>query len=145
MRSRIAVTLSAALLLHPHVSAARPKTNEGWSQKARAQLSAQGLIRATHLECESLAQPLSVEVRRPHLSWWLQLAESSARGLRQTAYRILVSSSQAMLADDEGDIWDTHQVTSPQTNQIEYRGSPLHSDTTYYWKVQVWDQDGRTS
>lgn len=145
MRSRIAVTLSAALLLHPHVSAARPKTNEGWSQKARAQLSAQGLIRATHLECESLAQPLSVEVRRPHLSWWLQLAESSARGLRQTAYRILVSSSRAMLADDEGDIWDTHQVTSPQTNQIEYRGSPLHSDTTYYWKVQVWDQDGRTS
>lgn len=142
MRCGIAVSLIAVLLLPLHASAERPTAG---SEKPRGQASGQGLIRATRLECESRAQPLSVEARNPHLSWWLQPVESSGRGLRQTAYRILVSSSRAMLADDHGDVWDTHRVISAQINQIEYLGSPLHSGTAYYWKVQVWDQDGKAS
>ena len=49
---------------------------------------------------------------QPRLSWRLTAKDAAARGLRQTAYRILVSSSPEQLAKDEGDLWDSGDVAS---------------------------------
>ncbi len=99
-------------------------------------------IGVQNLRCEYLINPLGIGERRPRLSWIL---ESPQRGQKQTAYRILVSSTEAELEKDVGDLWDTGKVSGDRTNQIEYGGRPLISRQRCYWKVQSWDKEGRPS
>ncbi len=44
---------------------------------------------------------------RPRLSWQLQSAQCV---VRQSAYRVLVASSEDKLARDEADIWDSERI-----------------------------------
>ncbi len=104
-------------------------------------LSARALT-AESPRCEALNRPLGIDVIQPRLSWRL---ESSERGARQTAYRLLVASSPQILAKDKGDLWDSGRVTSAETFGIVYAGQPLASDEQCFWKVKVWDQDNRES
>ncbi|MGD2245245.1 MAG: glycoside hydrolase family 78 protein [Candidatus Aminicenantes bacterium] len=93
-------------------------------------------LKATHLRCEYLSNPLGVDVVKPRLSWVL---ESSERVQKQTAYRIIVSSSEVNLNQDIGDLWDSGKVKNDRTNQIVYEGKELPSRMKCYWKVFVWD------
>ena len=97
-------------------------------------------LAVTQLRCEYLVDPLGVDVAKPRLSWVL---ESDIRGQKQTAYRILVASSRAALADERGDVWDSGKVQSAQTAQVAYAGKPLASRMSCWWKVQAWDQDDK--
>ncbi|HSW00876.1 MAG TPA: glycoside hydrolase family 78 protein [Sedimentisphaerales bacterium] len=99
-------------------------------------------VRVTDLRCEYLVNPLGVDVARPRLSWKL---ESRWRGQRQTAYQILVAGTEKMLKDDRADLWDSGKVASDQSIHVVYSGRPLGSRTRCYWKVRVWDADGKTS
>ena len=92
------------------------------------------------LRCEYLENPLGIDVAKPRLNWLMRADE---RGQRQTAYRILVASSPELLRQDQGDLWDTGRVQSDKSIQIEYAGKPLSSDLHCWWKVRVWDKDGR--
>ena len=65
------------------------------------------------------------------------------RGARQTAYQVLVASTPEKLAADQGDLWDSGQVASDQSTQIVYAGKPLASRMQCYWKVRLWDADGK--
>ena len=67
------------------------------------------------------------------------------RGLHQTAYRVLVASSNASLAAHTGDLWDSGKVASAASIHVTYAGKPLTSGVAAYWKVQVWDQGGQPS
>ncbi|MQY57172.1 Bacterial alpha-L-rhamnosidase [bacterium] len=95
-------------------------------------------LKITNLRCEYLKNPLGIDVVKPRLSWIL---ESSDRGQKQTAYRIIVSSSEENLEKDIGDLWDSGKVESDHTNQIVYDGKELHSRKKCYWKVFVWDNN----
>ena len=107
--------------------------------------SAQATIRPARLRCNSLDDPLGIVASHPKLSWLLQAVEASRRGLAETAYHIVVASSVERLARDEGDLWDSGKVFSPVHINVAYAGKPLASHTVYFWKVQVWDQDGGLS
>ncbi|MFL5304855.1 MAG: family 78 glycoside hydrolase catalytic domain [Polyangia bacterium] len=72
----------------------------------------------------------------PKLGWIVNAAGS---GATQTAYRILVSSTAALLAADNGDLWDSGKVVSSQSINVPYAGKPLSAKATYVWKVQTWD------
>jgi len=111
-----------------------------------------------NLRCEYLEDPLGIDVRKPRLSWESGDRSSSSalratagrqeprvRGQRQTAYRVLVASSEALLKRDEGDLWDSGKVESDHSAHIVYAGKPLTSRMYGYWKVRVWDQDDRAS
>ncbi len=89
-----------------------------------------------NLRCEYRKDPLGIDSRNPRLSWTLS---SRSRGQHQTAYRILVSSTEAALARDEGDLWDSGKVDSNRSLQIVYKGKPLSSGLACFWKVRVWD------
>jgi alpha-L-rhamnosidase len=102
-------------------------------------------IEAIDLRCEYLADPLGIDARRPRLSWRLAAKDAAARGLRQTAYRLLVSSSPEKLARDEGDLWDSGDVVSEQSVHVVYAGRPLGSGAECCWKVRVRDQAGAVS
>ncbi len=43
-----------------------------------------------HLQCESMPEPLGIDIAHPRLSWQLR---DSRRGARQTAYEVRVASS----------------------------------------------------
>ena len=96
----------------------------------------------TTLRCEYLTNPLGIDVTRPRLSW---VIESNRRGERQTAFQVLVASSEELLKKDKGDLWDSRKVESGQSIQLEYAGKPLESQKLCYWKVRIWDQDGKAS
>ncbi len=96
----------------------------------------------TRLQCEYLASPTAVQTISPRLSW---NTESSGQNWRQSAYQILVSTSLDSLSHDQGDQWDSGKVAVDKSIQIPYAGKALESATTYYWKVRVWDQDGKAS
>ncbi|MGA2771239.1 MAG: glycoside hydrolase family 78 protein [Bryobacteraceae bacterium] len=102
-------------------------------------------IRPQQLRSEYRANPQGIDVTDPRLSWVLAAADAKARGLRQTAYRVIVASSERALAAGTGDLWDTGKVASDQSAQVVYRGKPLISGAAAFWKVQVWDQDGQSS
>ena len=70
----------------------------------------------TNLRCEYLNNPLGIDVARPRLSW---VIESTRRGARQTAYQVLVASSQEQLKQDKGDLWDSGKVESDQSVHVE--------------------------
>ncbi len=63
----------------------------------------------------------------------------------QSAYQILVASSQENIDNNIGDIWDSGQVRESNSSEIEYAGIPLDENTTYHWKVRIWDEVNRLS
>jgi len=99
-------------------------------------------IRASGPRCEYRVDPLGIDVMEPRLSWIL---ESDQRGQKQTAYRILVASTPERLAADQGDLWDSGKVDSDQTIHMVYQGKPLQSRMHCWWKVRVWDAEGKPS
>ena len=115
--------------------------NVGFAAESAIPYSGKGL-RPAYLRCEALVDPLGLQEPAPRLSW---IVESGERNQHQTAYRVLVASSEDSLKKDVGDLWDTTQVKSDDTLNIEYHGKPLASYQACFWKVKVWDQDGRES
>lgn len=99
----------------------------------------QPALAATNLRCEYLVNPLAIHDPHPRLSWVLA---SASRDQAQSAYRILVASSPALLAKDIGDLWDTGSVTSSATFGIAYAGKPLAARQACYWKIQPIDARG---
>jgi hypothetical protein len=93
-------------------------------------------IIVTNLSCEDRNNPLGIDVTQPRLGWTLL---SSQRGDTQTAYQILVASSQPLLNANTGDLWDSGMVATNQLNQIQYGGMPLPTSQPVFWKVRVWD------
>ena len=93
-----------------------------------------------NLRCEYLANPLGIDATHPRLSW---VITSDRRGEQQMAYQVLVASSAKLLADDKGDLWDSGKVASAESAQVVYAGSPLISRQSCFWKVRVWDRDGK--
>jgi alpha-L-rhamnosidase len=102
-------------------------------------------LQVANLRCEYLTDPLGIDIENPRLSWQIQASDSNARGVVQSAYQILVASTEKNLESDRGDLWDTGRVESDQSIQIVYRGRPLSSRTYCYWKVRVWNQKDEPS
>ncbi|OPH57777.1 hypothetical protein BC351_04530 [Paenibacillus ferrarius] len=91
-------------------------------------------LRTEYLDC-----PLGIDTTAPKLGWIMQ---SKRRSASQSAYRIIAASSQQVLDQDEGDLWDSGVVVSSQSQHIVYSGSPLQSEQRVHWKVRVWDEQG---
>ncbi len=94
------------------------------------------------LRCEHLQNPQGIDATQPRLSW--QLA-ASARDAKQAAYQILVASTEKKLANETGDLWDSGKVTSDESVLVAYAGQPLPSRAQCFWKVRVWDANGKVS
>lgn len=102
------------------------------------------MILPVDLRCESLRDPLGVDVTQPRLSWKLDAA-AGARNQSQSAYHIRVASTEERLVAGGADVWDSGRIASNQQLHIEYAGPSLETGKRYHWQVEVWDQDGRRS
>ncbi|WP_440132827.1 family 78 glycoside hydrolase catalytic domain [Chitinophaga sancti] len=97
------------------------------------------LILLFHLRCETLENPVGIDVAQPRMSWEIRGEE---QGLMQTAYHVIVASSPEKLAKNEGDLWNSGKVKSDQSIQVVYNGKALKSRQDCYWKVRVWTNRG---
>ncbi|MFT3948827.1 MAG: family 78 glycoside hydrolase catalytic domain [Agriterribacter sp.] len=77
------------------------------------------------------------DVEKPRFSWELISKENDQV---QTAWELIVASSQQILQSGKGDIWSSGKMNNNITNQVEYNGKPLSSNKTYYWKIRSWDK-----
>ncbi len=90
-----------------------------------------------NLRCEYRVNPLGIGEREPRLSWVMKDG-SGSRGIRQTAYQILVASSPEKLARDEADLWDSGRVRSSKSIQVVYGGKARQAREFSFWKVRAW-------
>lgn len=97
------------------------------------------------LRVENLVDPLALQTEEPRFSWKVRAGRPDERNLKQTAYRILVASSPDRLTPGKADLWDSGKVTSAATFGVRYAGKDLGSRAFCWWKVQVWDQDGKAA
>ena len=94
------------------------------------------------LRCEYKVNPLGVGEPKPRLSW---IVESSQRAQKQTAYQVLAAATEAALRASKGDLWDSGKVAGDATTAVVYAGQALASHQQVFWKVRVWDKDGKPS
>ncbi len=86
------------------------------------------------LRCEYKTNPLGIDAPTPRLFWALDAG--GRRDARQTEYQIVA---------DDGALWDSGKVASPQTTHVPYGGPTLQSGQRVTWKVRVWDETDRES
>lgn len=82
------------------------------------------------LRCESLKNPLGIDIKQPRLSWKLQSAQ---QGVMQSAYQVVMRSPF-------GVVWDSGKVMSEASVHVPYGGVALSSRLRYTWRVRVWDE-----
>ena len=104
--------------------------------------AAESSVTVEDLRCEYAVNPLGIDTACPRFSWVLR---SALRGQMQSACQVLVAASKARLDADTGDKWDSGKVRSAQSVNVAYEGSELASGETCWWKVRVWDKDGKVS
>ncbi len=93
------------------------------------------------LRVEQLDNPTGIDAVHPRLSWNIS---SAKQNVMQTAYHILVASSQDNLNKDIADMWDSGKVESSESLWIPYQGKTLRSNQRCYWKVKSFTSQGET-
>jgi uncharacterized protein YjdB len=96
------------------------------------------------LEVNHTAEPLGVDDAQPVFSWRLS-ADAGAYDKAQSAYQVVVSSTEAKARASDGDVWDSGKTVGENNYDIVYGGIALSSKTKYWWAVRVWDEDGTAS
>ena len=86
------------------------------------------------LKVENLESPLGIDTDTPRFSWTIL---SDKQNVRQTAYQIVVTTSQ-------GEVWNSGRVESDQQLWVPYKGTRLKSATQCSWKVKVWTTAGES-
>jgi alpha-L-rhamnosidase len=94
----------------------------------------------TQLKTDDLTNPLGIDDPAPRFSWQMR---DSRTGARQTGYEVQVADSETAVQAGRANVWDSGRVASAQSVGVEYRGPALKPMTRYWWRVQVWDKDGK--
>ena len=94
------------------------------------------------LTVEYIRQPQFTKIidSQPEFSWIVP-----EEAVFQKGYQVLVASSKENIENNIGDIWDSGNVRSSQSSDVELTGQPLQQNTTYFWKVRIFDKDNRLS
>ncbi|MFV0593663.1 MAG: glycoside hydrolase family 78 protein [Draconibacterium sp.] len=92
--------------------------------------------------CEYQKNPVGIDIQQPRLSWQLQ---SEQQNVMQTAYEIWVGATENDLNSKGKLLWNSGKVASDKSVNVVYEGPALSSMQRVFWKVRVWDQDGKVS
>jgi len=94
------------------------------------------------LTTNSKENPQALESENPLFSWIIKV-----EGLNksQSAYHVLVASSEDKLNDHTANIWNSGKVNSEKSAYVQYKGEALKAMQTYFWKVKIWDEKGTPS
>ena len=98
-------------------------------------------INVSELKVNNLVEPLGIDTT-PRFRW---LNTSEGYGKYQSAYQIVVASTEEKAAAHEGDLWDSGKVAEENNFDVAYDGKTLSSRSLYYWTVRVWDEADNAS
>ncbi len=90
-----------------------------------------------HLRTNYRETPLGIGSEKPRFFWQ---NDSTERGWKQTAYRLMVASDAALLEKKKPDVWDSGRRASDESIDVAYGGKALLSGHRYYWAVEVWSK-----
>ena len=91
------------------------------------------MFEISEIKCEYRKDPIGIDSVHPRLYWKINSDKAT-----QTAYRVIVSSTQEGARSGKGDMWDSGKVQSCSAICAVYAGLPLRSRTGGYWKVTVY-------
>lgn len=95
----------------------------------------------TNLTVELIREPstdVAVLDMKPEFGWSVPMESRF-----QSGYQILVASSKKSIDANNGNVWNSEQIRSSASTNVEYEGIPLEKGKTYYWKVRIWDDENR--
>ena len=94
-------------------------------------------MKATELRCDHKRNPVGIGSVNPLLSWFIAV---EGYGQMQTAAQVQISSQ----ADDwsKNLFWDSG-VVNTRRNSMAYGGPAIPSNAPAYWRVRLWDAEGR--
>ncbi|NRD23055.1 family 78 glycoside hydrolase catalytic domain [Winogradskyella litoriviva] len=84
----------------------------------------------------SKENPSTIE-GKPLFSWFV---DAKGYNKSQTAYHILIASSEEKLNENEADVWNSEKVKSDKSTFVKYKGKAIKALKTYFWKVKIWDE-----
>ncbi|MFT3747512.1 MAG: family 78 glycoside hydrolase catalytic domain [Agriterribacter sp.] len=90
------------------------------------------------MKCEYIETPLSIGLQNPRLMWQITSPYNAAR---QVAYNIVVASSKDKLQADNADMWHSG-IKNSGDQLVYYNGNKLMPHTKYWWKLEVWLNNG---
>ncbi|MBN2063170.1 MAG: hypothetical protein JW745_00095, partial [Sedimentisphaerales bacterium] len=98
----------------------------------------------TGLMCELLDNPTATTISdaTPEFGW---IMNSDIVADEQSAYQIMVATSAALLEQDTPDKWDSGKSVGDASVNVAYQGSALAINSTYYWKIRLWDKADQVS
>ncbi len=94
------------------------------------------------LTCNYTEHPIGINSSAPLLGWQIK---SSGKNILQSAYRIVVAEAPDDLQQTKKIVWDSGKVNSNQSINVQYQGIELQPGKRYYWKVKIWDNNGKES
>ena len=94
------------------------------------------------LTVNSKENPLTLESNQPLFSWVVNVEGFNKS---QSAFHVLVASSEEKLNEENADLWNSDKVKSDKSAYVKYQGKELKALQTYFWKVKIWDENGDTS
>lgn len=104
--------------------------------------TANAQLQVTTAWCDNKLNPVGVPVNNVYFNWELSSKENNQT---QTAYQLCIASSKQKLSADNGDMYNSALTKSSNNITVTYKGKPLQSATTYYWKVRAWDKNNKPS
>jgi len=75
---------------------------------------------------------------QPEFSWVVP-----QEAVIQKAYQVLVSSEKELADKNIGDVWNSGRVSGSNSSGIEYPGAALKPNTSYFWRIRIFDRDNR--
>lgn len=96
------------------------------------------------LLCDFLEHPEETLITntRPQFGW---IYNPSFRNDSQSAYHIIIASSQRLAETAKGDIWDSGWNSNSASINVPFTAAPLSIGANYFWRVQTVDSKGRVS
>lgn len=93
------------------------------------------------LTVEYIREPKFTKIidSKPEFSWVVPKEADLQKG-----YQVLVASSKSNIENNIGDVWNSGNVRSSQSADVEI-GAELEENKTYFWKVRIFDKDNRLS
>ncbi|HEX2977223.1 MAG TPA: family 78 glycoside hydrolase catalytic domain, partial [Bacteroidales bacterium] len=76
----------------------------------------------------------------PEFSW---IPVSEERGAGQSACQVIIDTKPRV--QENKCLWNSGKVSTADPYGFRYSGPALQPSTRYYWKVKLWDQDGKPS
>ncbi|MEN6589092.1 MAG: alpha-L-rhamnosidase N-terminal domain-containing protein, partial [Proteiniphilum sp.] len=132
---KFTTAIALVILLSSGALSARSESSITPSQQLK------GSITPFQLTCEYLTNPTGLDIPHPRFSWKLTATDKTAFGQKQTAYRILVSSSKVSGSKVSGSKVSSNKVSSSKVNSNKVSSSKVSSstETLNRNKGDMWD------